>query len=112
MAELLDLATLWVIGVWPLLLGFAIAAIFRSLLVKPRNSLLVVVAVYGLEGLCELPSQAARLILLVDHSPNWMNSSQAITYMYFGGNLVAALLAVLFSRRIAAWAGRFGLEPN
>jgi len=108
MAEILDLASLWAIGVWPLLFGIAIAAIFRRHLVHARNALLVVVIVYGLQGFFELPSQAARLVLLVDHSPNWMNSSQSLANVYFLGNLVAALLAVIFSRRIASWAGRFG----
>jgi hypothetical protein len=100
-----DSALIWAFGLWPLLLGTAIAAWFRARFTKLRNALLVVVVIYGLQGICHLPYEAARLFLLADHSPNWLSSNEIMAYGYFSGDVLAALLSVIFSRRIALWAG-------
>jgi hypothetical protein len=99
-----DMAFLWLYAIWPLIFGLGIATVFRSRLSKLLEVLLIAVVVFGLQGICHLPYILARTYLLVDHSPNWMDSNQALSSIIIGGDILAALLSLILAGRIVSWA--------
>jgi len=100
-----ELAILWCYVLWPLLVGAGISVAFRKHLSGIRDVLLVIVVVYGLKGIFQVPYEITRLILLVDHSPNWMNYNPIMFYGSKAGEALALLLSLLLCKRIAQWAG-------
>lgn len=100
-----DIALVWVLVLWPLLVGLGIAALFRARLSRVLDPVWIVVVVYGLQGMCSVPLVAARLVLLVNHSPSWVDSNEILSYGHLAADLIALLVALVLSGRIASWVG-------
>ena len=91
---------------WPLIVGLAISAVFWRRVGGSLNAVLVLIFVYGLQGLCHLLYDITRLVMLQHHSPNYMNYSPWMNNINLAGEVLAFILALAFSSRFTAMLSR------